>query len=85
VKPWDVTAADILWMEVQHKALRILTGELHDAGTDEDALVKCDGLVAIANEWRALVQRRAVERAERMSEHPQEALPPVEVGTWGRS
>jgi hypothetical protein len=73
-------------MNAWHRDIRNLAGELHDIGLDDasEALLKLDGLVAIANEWRALVQRRAVERAERMSEHPREALPPVEVGTWGR-
>jgi hypothetical protein len=69
--PFDNT--DWIVMEEWHRQIRILAGELHDAFEQDDpgeCLLKCDGLAAIASEVRAFVQRRAVERAERMSEPP---------------
>lgn len=58
-----------------------LLGEAHDLLLTDPAesLVKLDGLVAIASEWRALVERRQRER-EDIAESPRVHVPPVEVG-----
>jgi len=63
---WDAPAADLIAMNAWHRDLRGLAGELHNIGLDdpEEALLKLDGIVAVASEWRALIQRRADERAE---------------------
>lgn len=82
---WPTTpATDHILPNALAKDAEVLVRELHDIGTDDEAeaLLKLDGLVSIASQWRAFVLRSAADRQDRIArEERATSIPPVEVGT----
>lgn len=77
---WPETpATDHILLNQMAKDAEALIRELHDIGTDDtsEALLKLDGLVAIACEWRAFVRRRAGDRLDRIAREEREVSTPA--------
>jgi len=78
---WPTTpATDHILLNSMAKDAETTIRELHDIGTDDlaEALLKLDGLVAIASQWRAFVQRSAADRQDRIAREEREtAIPPA--------
>lgn len=78
---WPATpATDHILLNAMASNAETLIRELHDIGTDDprEAIYKLDGLVAIACEWRALVQRRALDQQDRIAREEREtSIPPL--------
>lgn len=76
---WSTPAADLIAMNAWHRDLRDLARDLHDIGLDDtpEALLKLDGIVAVAAEWRALIERRAGDQLDAQAREEREtAIPP---------
>lgn len=67
---WDTTGADLAAMNRWHREFRILAGEVHDLGLDDfpEALLKLDGIIGVAMDWRALLTRRQEQQVRRVDE-----------------
>jgi hypothetical protein len=80
---WPTTpATDHILLNSMSKDAEVLIRELHDIGTDDapEALLKLDGLVAIASTWRAFIRRTEGDRLDRIAREEREtSVPPAEV------
>jgi hypothetical protein len=63
---------------------RLLLGQIHDTADPEYALILIYQLAGSLEEMRQREQKRLEDEKERRREHGRAAVPPVEIGAWGR-